>query len=188
VRLLLVALLAALLAGCGSRGTRTETVPPVRLVTVPLVTQTSVIEAYERLHRAGLLVAIRNGFTAASLYAPGAARQVPRSGRRVPAGSVVSIGTSFGPIGSPAVSGASAVVPDFAGRTVTAAVTWAGQAGLFWEVRNVPPLPPSGRAHLFDNYVVVRQQPAAGARLRQGVRVGRGFRPTPLVVYARLRR
>jgi hypothetical protein len=36
--------------------------------------------------------------------------------------------------------------------------------------------------HLFDAYRVVTQRPEPGATIAQGVRVGAGFKPTPLVL------
>lgn len=158
-------------------------------VTVPLVTQTDIPSAYERLREAGLRVTIRETFSVASLQTPRAARQWPRSGTRVARGSTVSIRAEPGPIGSPAVREGlpGAEVPELTGMTVSDALERVEDldVGLFWEVRDLQPLSDAEAARLFDNYHVARQAPPAGTMLRAGTRRGGGFRPTPVVLWAR---
>jgi hypothetical protein len=77
-------------------------------------------------------------------------------------------------------------VPDFTGKKLSDAVRWTEGKDVYWEA-DLPPLPPSDAEHLFDAYVVTGQRPTAGSELRQGIRVPRGFRPTPLVLSVDLR-
>lgn len=160
-----------------------------RMVTVPLVTQTDVIDAYDLLRAAGLRVAIRNAFSAASLCVPIAQKQSPRRGTRAGVGSVVTFSAGWCPIGSPGVAKPmpTATVPSFDGKPATDVLDWADRSGMFWAIRSLPPLPESDAPHLLDNYRVVRQRPTPGAILRPGVIVSvggrRGFRPTPITVW-----
>lgn len=176
---LLVALAAA---GCSREN------GPAPMVTVPLVTQTNVVRAYDLLHAAGLRVAILSSFSADSLRIPIAQEQSPRPGTLTAAGSVATISAGFGPTGSAAVltSMPTATVPNFVGKPPGDAVAWAERSSMFWAVRDLTPLSASDAPHFFDNYRVVRQRPLPGATLRQGVTVpGKfpGFRPTPITVW-----
>lgn len=74
--MLAVVAITAVAAGCSREEHAT------RMVTVPLVTQTNVVRAYDLLRAAGLRVAIRNAFSAASLCVPIAQKQSPRRGTR----------------------------------------------------------------------------------------------------------
>jgi hypothetical protein len=160
-----------------------------QLVAVPLVTQTTVIRAYDRIRAAGLRVSIRNEFSVRSLCVPGASEQSPRHGTRVAVGSVVTVSTRPCAIASPSVlkSNPTATVPNFKSKLASRVIAWAERRSMFWEIRDAQPLSRSAAAHLFDNYRVVRQDPAPGARLRQGVMVrsggAKGFRPTPITVW-----
>jgi hypothetical protein len=165
----------------------------LRVVVVPLVTQTDVIRAYDLLRARGLRVAIRESFSAQSLCVPIAQNQSPRRGTQAPVGSIVTIGPGFCPIGSPAAARPmpTASVPSFEGEPASSVVSWASRSGMFWSVRGIPPLEASDAPHLFDNYRVVRQHPSPGATLRPGVFVNvsgaRGFRPTPITVWVEAR-
>jgi hypothetical protein len=184
--LAIVVVATAVAAGC-----REE--KRTRMVTVPLVTQTDVVRAYDLLRAAGLRMAIRNRFSVAALCVPIAQKQSPRRGRRTAAGSVVTVSAGSCLIGSPSVmtSMPTATVPNFEGRSPAAVVTWAERSSMFWAVRDLDPLPQTDAHHLLDNYLVVRQRPAPGSTLRQGVTVWsgghRGFRPTPITVWVELR-
>jgi hypothetical protein len=46
----------------------------------------------------------------------------------------------------------------------------------------LPALPASTAPHLFDAYRIIGQQPEARHTIVQGVRVGDGFKPTPLAL------
>ncbi len=181
----LLAIVAVTMAAVGCAGEEKAT----RTVTVPLVTQTDVIRAYELLRTAGLQVAIRNHFSVESLCVPTAQEQSPRRGTRTAVGSVVTISAGFCPIGSPAVAKRmpTASVPSFDGQPASRVVAWAARSRMFWSVRRLPPLSAGDAPHLLDNYRVVRQQPLPGSTLRPGVVVNvggrRGFRPTPITVW-----
>ena len=153
---------------------------------------------YDALRKAGLRVQIRNRFTATTLADTLAYHQSPRAGARVKAGGVVKITLGWGPINSMPCSGDPVKVPDFTHRPMSAMTSWAerhdtysgGCVGMQWLVKGkLPALPPSSRPHLFDNYVIFRQDPAAGARLAPGVRTkSGGVHVTPLLIWVKLRR
>ena len=184
-RVLLVT--AALVAACAAGGSNVDARVPTRVV--PLVTQTDIVRAYDRLQLAGLRVAVRNSFSARSLCVPSAQRQSPRLGVRVPSGSVVTITAGPCPLGSPGVSRPmpTAVVPRFAGRLASDVVGWADRHSLYWDIHDAPPLARGSASSLFRNYRVLRQRPAPGSTLRPGVFVRSGgtrwFRPTPITVW-----
>jgi hypothetical protein len=95
---------------------------------------------------------------------------------------------SGGPSGGDTKSlpGVTVTVPSLVGRRVSEALLWIQRAELFYEVREVPPLPPSDARHLFDAYTVARQSPEPGTRLAPGVIERDGFRPTPIVLWPSL--
>jgi hypothetical protein len=70
------------------------------------------------------------------------------------------------------------------GMQVSDAFRWIGDADLFYDVRDIPPLPASAAATLFDAYRVTRQSAGSRALLSPGV-LGRsgGFRPTPVLLW-----
>jgi beta-lactam-binding protein with PASTA domain len=185
--MLTIIVVTAVVAGSSTEAQAT------RMVTVPLVTQTNVVRAYDLLRDAGLRVAIRNGFSAGSLCVPIAQKQSPRQGTRTAVGNVVTITAGFCPLGSPAVAKPmpTATVPSFAGKSARSVVGWATRLGMYWAVRKLPPLAESEAPHLFDNYRVIRQQPSPGMTLRPGLIVnvgGRpGFRPTPITIWVEAR-
>jgi hypothetical protein len=153
-------------------------------VTVPLrAQQTSIVGAYDLLHRLGLRVELTRQTMISSLYEP-SAKLFPRAGTRVPGGSVVQITPTGGPLGSPAVlkSNPHYRVPDFTGRPASAAIRWAEDRRMFWSIPELPALKASNAPHLFDAYRVTAQQPKPGGTIVQGVMVGRGFKPTPLTL------
>lgn len=185
--------LSVLLTGCFGSG-RSEATDEVvtgpdqtGLVSVPRVTQTNVTYAYELLHKAGLRVAIPEIFSVTALWVPGPASQSPRAGARVPAGTVVTIRLRGAPLGSPAWRPHTVTLRNLVGMQVSDALAWIGGAELFYEVRDIPPLPPSDAARLFDAYRVTRQSPEPGSRLSPGV-LGKsgGFRPTPVILWVAL--
>lgn len=160
-----------------------------RMLTVPKVTETDVIHAYELVRAAGFRAGVHNRFSVASLCVPIASEQLPPFGAPMPDDGVVTISPGGCPLGSPSVRRPmpSATAPDFAGERASDVVAWAKRAGMFWAVRDAPTLTAGSEPHLLDNYRVVRQSPSAGARLRPGVFVrsggSRGFRPTPITVW-----
>lgn len=120
---LLLAILAVAVAAAGCAGEE----KPSRMVTVPLLTQTDVIRAYDLLRAAGLRVAIRNRFSVEALCVPIAREQSPRQGTRTAVGSVVTISAGFCPSGSAAVAKRmpTATVPAFDGDSASNALSLA---------------------------------------------------------------
>jgi beta-lactam-binding protein with PASTA domain len=164
------------LVGCGSSHKS--------YVTVPLrAQQTSIVGAYDLLHRLGLRVELTRQTVISSLYEP-SAKLFPRAGTRVPRDSAVQITPTGGPRGSPAVlkSNPHYRVPDFTGRLASAAIRWAEDHRMFWSIPELPALQASDAPHLFDAYRVAAQQPKPGGTIVQGVMVGHGFKPTPLTL------
>jgi hypothetical protein len=178
-----VALLAAV-TGCGHSASSSA-----RMVTVPLVTQTDVTGAYDLLRATGLRVAIRNAYSIESLCVPIAHDQLPPSGKRVAAGSVVTFSADGCERASPTVPlhMRATIVPDFLGRRASDVTAWADRARIFWDARDLPALAPSAERQLLDNYTVVRQRPAPGTSLTAGVGSVRSFRLTPITVRAKSR-
>ncbi|MCA1689643.1 MAG: hypothetical protein LC720_04135, partial [Actinobacteria bacterium] len=162
-----------------------------RAVVVPRVIGADLIDGYHRLHRAGLSMAIPQRFSVSALCLASPRRQSPAPGARVPPGTVVTVRGLRCALASPAGDGQSEVVPDFLGRPVSAAVAWAERAGLYWELRRLPPLRPSRRAELLDSYVVTGQTPTPGSLLARGTDCStpatRCLRLTPLRLTARRR-
>jgi hypothetical protein len=152
------------------------------LVTVPRVTHTDIVSAYDVLHEAGLRVEIPERFEIRSLQSLVPASQDPRPGVRVPVGSVVSLTLRTGPLGSPASSPHTVQVANLVGRSASAAIGWVENAELFFEIEDVPPLLPSDAAHLFDAYRVTHQSPAPGTRLGPGVLQDGTFVLTPMIL------
>lgn len=80
--------------------------------------------------------------------------------------------------GTPVPPPPPVVVPDFGGDSLSSAVHWAEASGLSWEAIGLPPLRPSWRMRLFDNYIVTSQEPAAGSTAIAGtpleLRAGKG--------------
>jgi hypothetical protein len=186
---LVVVTALALAAGSPAAG-RT----PSRTVVVPKVTGGLELRAaYARLAQAGLRMAIPEPFSLRSLCLPIARTQSPAAGKRAPRGATVAVRQLTCLLGSPAGGPQqAAVVPDFTGRTASAAVSWAERNQLYWELDRLPALRPSTRKALLDNYVVTSQQPAPGSLLARGMPcpgVATGcFEATPLVMRARVRR
>ncbi len=157
-------------------------------VRVPRLDQSDVLDAYARARAAGLRVDVPAIARIASLYVPGVRAQSPPPGRLVRRGSIVEItAVEGGPIGSPAAGKVRARVPSFIGRSTAQAIAWIQGHGLFWELDDLPRLTGGDAATYAGNFVVVAQAPKPGAVLRPGVRVGQGFRPTPLVLHVRVR-
>ena len=145
--------------------------------------------AFDRLRERGLRVAIPSTIHFHATSSPMVAGQTPPAGTRVKWGSVVTLRTSWGPIGSPGGPNELPVyrVPDFGGKPLGDAVAWMEGKTIYWET-DLPPLPPSSAKHLFDAYVVKSQRPAAGSGLKLWIRVaGRGVRLTPLALDVALR-
>lgn len=160
---------------------------PTRSV-VPKLTETDVVYAYGVAHTLGYRVSVPPIPRITSLYVPGVRAQSPRPGSDVARGSILNItAVSGGPIGSPAVGKVHARVPSFVDRSAAVAIGWVESHGLFWELDDLPRLVAGDAATYADNFVVTSQSPKPGSTLQPGVRVGGGFRPTPLVLHVRSR-
>jgi beta-lactam-binding protein with PASTA domain len=155
------------------------------VVTVPRVTQTSVTLAYELLRKSDLRVAIPESFEMHALWEPMPASQSPKAGAVVAAGTVVTLTLTGGPLGSPAWRPHTVEVRELVGMRASSAVQWLMDAELSWDVRDIPPLPPSDESHLLAAYRVVRQAPSAGTPTSPGVLDG-GYRVTPVVLWVAL--
>jgi hypothetical protein len=154
--------------------------------------------AYARLYRAGLRVTFHYSYSLGGsweLCLPMVGRQFPRVGQRVAVHTVVTLQRRAAGCGagSPAVPVGllpSAKVPDFSGRSLSAATNWAYSRNLDWDADPLPPLRASAASSLFRNYTVVRQMPRPGRRLTLGIRTRTGsegsFQPTPLQLRVRL--
>jgi len=195
-RRVLVGVLAAglllLAAGGIVLASRDSDKDEARILTVPQVTGTGVVRAYDLARAAGFRVGVGNGFSVAALCEPIAERQVPRTGAPLHEGGVVTISAGICPLASPAVRRPmpTAVVPDFAGKVASEVVAWASSREMFWSIRGASALTASAAPHLLDNYRVIRQSARPGATLRPGVFVrnggSRGFRPTPITVWVKI--
>jgi beta-lactam-binding protein with PASTA domain len=176
-------------AGAAVVATRDDGERRAPILTVPKVTETDVIGAYDLVREAGFRVEISTRFTATSLCVPIATEQLPPAGAPMPGGGVVTISAGFCPLASPAFRTPmpTATVPDFTGKPASEVVAWASSREMLWSVRGAPALAAGSAPHLLDNYRVTRQTPRAGTRLRPGVFVqsggSRGFRPTPITVW-----
>ncbi|MGH3118782.1 MAG: hypothetical protein ACRDQ2_17040, partial [Gaiellales bacterium] len=84
-----------------------------------------------------------------------------------------------GPIGSPVSRRHGAEVGKFVGLSATDAVRRINAAGLYFDLPELPPLPPSSAPHLLDADHVNWQRPEPGVQQRTGVLEGRAFRVTP---------
>lgn len=142
-----------------------------------------VLYAYDLLHGFGLRVALSQPTEITSLYQP-QAKVDAQAAAKMPRGSAVTLTPEPGPLGSPALmrSDPHYRVPDFRGRRLSAATNWADRHHMFWAIPRLPALPASSAKHLFDAYRVVEQQPKPGMTIGQGVKVGKGFKPTPLTL------
>ena len=181
---------AVLAAACHGRTEASCSPPGVgtaaeATVVVPDVRGTDVTQGYGLLRENDLCVAIPQPFSAESLHVPLVARQRPLPGTRVARGTTVTLTLESGSLGSPAWEPTEATVPDFVGESVSDAVHWANEAGLFWEVNGLGRLRASRSESLLDAYRVERQRPAPGSKLRPGI-VDDGFLLTPLVIDAEL--
>jgi len=157
--------------------------PTSTLVTVPAAAARSdIFGAYDALHRLGLRVTLTRQADFNSLDGL-AVRLSPPVGSRVLRGSTIQITPAGVAIGSPAVlkSDPHYLVPNFAGQPPDSAVRWATRHNMYWAV-DLPPITASEAPHLLDAYGIVGQRPRPGGTIVQGVRVGHGFRPTPLTL------
>jgi hypothetical protein len=164
----------------------------LRQTVVPDVTGLGLTAAYARLHRAWLRVsfpALYEGTGGLLGCDPTIAAQDPAAGTVTAGDRTVAL--TAGPrrcgLGSPGVPTGrlpSAVVPDFVGKPLTTAVSWAETHELYWDAAKLPPLVAARAPTLLANYRVTEQTPRAGATLRLGIDTHNGnedtFRPTPL--------
>jgi hypothetical protein len=153
------------------------------LVTVPAAAARSdIFGAYDALHRLGLPVTLTRQADLNSLDGLGV-KLSPSVGSRVLRGSTIKITPAAVTIGSPGVlkSDPHYLVPNFARQPLGSAVRWATRHSMYWAV-DLPPITASEAPHLLDAYGIVGQQPRPGGTITQGVTVGHGFRPTPLIL------
>jgi hypothetical protein len=170
----LVAIAALVASGCGEKSTETTAgaASTVRVphFPAPRYNTLSLFAAYDRLHEAGLKVAIRNSFSIQSNVGLSSSPPEPRQGSVVPRGSVVTIGARSGLLGSLVYWAnkppPSEKIPDFVGGSPTGVRRWADSRDIYWRIQSLPALPAGDRPHLLDNYVVVKQSPAPGTVLR----------------------
>jgi beta-lactam-binding protein with PASTA domain len=152
-----------------------------QMVVVPGIRSANVVFAYERLHAAGLRVAIPSGLAIESLRMPLVRTQTPVAGARVARGSTVRLDSFFSFTGSPTGAPSLAVVPSLHGRSASAAPAWAERKDMYWRVA-LPPLTAGDATTLLDNFRIVGQRPRPGTLLRHGYLRGRAFHVTPLVI------
>lgn len=129
----------------------------------------TVLSAYEALRERGLRVAIPRRFTIAGLCLTVPHGQLPRPGARVRKGRVVKL-TGLGcELGSPGVleSPQAIEMPDLTGISLALAIEWATSRDLYWEAADLPPLRPSWRLYLLDNYLVTSQSLAPGSTAQE---------------------
>ncbi len=176
---------------CGRGGSHSEPAvlpadrKPPRYVVIPVRAETIGLDGgFDLLRALGLRVAITGPISTSALNEAIVKRLRPRPGTRVLRDSVIWITPDVGAFGSPGVlqSNPHYRVPNFVGKPASAAVSWAESRDMYWAIPKLPALPPSTAQHLFDAYRVVSQLPRPGGTIRQGVMVGRGFRPTPLTL------
>jgi hypothetical protein len=143
----------------------------------------NVILAFNGIRALGLCVSVTQSMSISSLRIPSADLQPP-PGTHVQPGSIVAITPGLGPVGSPAVekSNPRYRVPDFVGEPASAVVSWTEHTDIFWSIPTLPPHPSTCVRHLLDAYRVTGQQPKPGSWIREGVAVGRSYRPTPLTL------
>jgi hypothetical protein len=150
-------------------------VPPmVRATTVPRVVGDGMLNAYVRLHRAGVRVDVPGGIRLEVGWWLYAVRVVPAAGSRVGGGSVVTLWLQA-PVGAPSIAAPLRMpayrVPDFRRRLASAAYDWVRGKTLLFAAR-LGPLHAATAPELFGNYQVTRQQPARGSIVRFATTLG----------------
>ena len=188
MRALLTVLAAAALAaaGCsgGDDGTRPATTGAATdtagTAAVPPVTQMAVQEAYRKLRAVGLRVAIPRQFAYRMTSPPLVTAQMPEEGSKVPAGSAVTLTLGRGPTASPVLTKAKVTVPDLIDMTATEATNRLLGLGLRFHIAKLPPLEPSGKPQLLDNFRVVAQTVEPGAVVTGNRRPSVGLYVVPI--------
>jgi serine/threonine-protein kinase len=187
MRALLTVLAAAALApaGCsGADGTRSaatrEATDTARRVAVPTVTHMAVQEAYRKLRAVGLRVAIPRQFAYRMTSPPLVTAQMPEDGAMVPAGSAVTLTLGRGPTGGPVLTKAKVTVPELIDMTASEATNRLLSLGLRFHIAKVPPLEPSFKPQLLDNYRVVAQTVEPGAVVSGNRRPSVGLYVVPI--------
>jgi hypothetical protein len=136
-----------------------------RTVTVPRDTG-PLPTVYQRLHAAGLVVTITKPFVSDSVRPRDVKSETPRPGRRVAAGSAVSLAVKCC---ARAVGhhGRAATPPRLVGRSAGAAAAWASGHSVRL-IAHLGRLSAGHAATLLGNFRVTRQSPAGGHRVRAG--------------------
>lgn len=150
-----------------------------------------VISVYSRLHGSGLRVSTPR-IVFDSVSPPQVVGTVPRAGRRVLRGSVVTLLLTRSPAPALAASGRlrSYRVPHLVGGGADAAYSWVRNKRLIF-VAYLAPLKGGNAPGLLANWRISAQHPAPHSRLALGRRgkgargTAGGLRPTPLSVWAR---
>jgi PASTA domain len=135
---------------------------------VPDVVGLNVDSAYDDLRDAGFAVQIDEAIAMDAVVV----HQSSRPGSKGHAGSPVVLDLDVRYMGGrlpPGPTGPTRPMPRLVGKPLPDAVQTLQALGLLWSVAALPPLPPSMRPRLFDNYRVSAQTPAPGTRFRQTV-------------------
>jgi hypothetical protein len=157
-------------------------------VTVPNLHQKSVVDAYAQLRSLGLKVAIDGPVDATPNHPSWVAGHAPEAGSKADVGSVVTLHSGGGPIGSIfAVDEPDPVVlPDLVGVRLDVATRRLDNLGLLWWTRPMPPLPASDAPTLLEQYEVTRMAAPPGSSYDQYSRRGTSSSFRPLGLWAKL--
>ena len=136
--------------------------------------------AYDRLHARGLGVATKQRLEHA-LHATVLAQE-PKAGTTLRRGTTVRLMLDTRPSHAPVCCDARKLaMPDFTGRNLGNVGAWLVERGLYWELVDAPPLPPTHSERILDGYVVTSQKPAPGARIPESIpRSGGDLEPIQL--------
>lgn len=143
------------------------------LVRVPNVRGDGIEYAFTQLRARGFAVSIPRfpaSYNQRDAFAIGT--EVPRVGSLVPRGSTVTLRTPFfvliGMSGMPGrrPTGGMTIVPSVVGLPLYEAMRRLQRAGVYSQIAEMPAIEHSTSRRLFDGYVVKRQSPRAGTRVR----------------------
>jgi beta-lactam-binding protein with PASTA domain len=162
VKLLLLAVVALALAGCGSSRVGSSG------IAVPRMGHSTVEQGYALLRSKGFRVSTSAPLTLNPYLPSGILKTVPAAGTQLARGSVVTLVPESGPSGSPVgvLDPKHYRLPDFVGRSPADAMHWLDRHAAFWATR-LPRLHASTAPNLFAAYVVTAQRPAARSRLSE---------------------
>jgi hypothetical protein len=163
VKLLLLAVVALALAGCGSSRVGSSG------IAVPRMGHRTVEQGYALLRSKGFRVSTSAPFTLNPYLASGILKTVPAAGTHLARGSVVTLVPESGPSGSPVgvLDPKHYRLPDFVGHSPADAMHWLDRHPAFWAMTRLPRLHASTAPNLLAAYVVAEQRPAVGGRLSE---------------------